>query len=180
VTDQLRPRRSANQDSAANTGAASPSSSAVPVTALSRKPLGCTLLPPRRPADPATQPSADTPSTTTSHPRGTWRPRTTTQKASSSWSPDRRGPRSRAHRRDHRLPVGQGSRDRREARASRTATEPGRCCGTCGKHSPRSGSPGRLRTPASTPRNHGPLGDDHHHDPAPGPPPASDSAERSL
>jgi hypothetical protein len=39
VTDQLRPRRSANQDSAANTGAASPSSSAVPVTALSRKPL---------------------------------------------------------------------------------------------------------------------------------------------
>ena len=33
--------------------------------------IGCTLLPPRRPADPATQPSADTPSTTTSHPRGT-------------------------------------------------------------------------------------------------------------
>jgi MFS family permease len=41
--------------------------------------IGCSLLPPRRPADATTQPSADTPITTTSQPRGTSRPRTTTR-----------------------------------------------------------------------------------------------------
>ena len=34
----------------------------------------------------------------------------------------------------------------------------------------------RLRTSARASRNHGPLGDDHHHDPAPGPPAPGGSA----